>query len=191
MPPDRQPRTLHLVRHAQPLMAPGVCYGALDVPACASATQQAAQALAPSLPRDAVLLTSPMQRCERLAQALQALRPDVRFQTEARLVEMNFGRFEGLRWDSIPRQALDDWTADFWQHRFGGAESVAHVMARVAQVWDEAMASAQPQVWVTHAGVIRAATLLARGVRRIDQATDWPQAAPAFGQWLVLAGAAR
>ena len=191
MTPEGQPRTLHLVRHAQPLMAPGVCYGALDVSADALATQQAAQALAPSLPRDAVLLTSPLQRCVQLAKALQALRPDVTCHTEARLVEMNFGRFEGLRWDSIPRQALDDWTADFWQHRFGGAESVAQVMARVAQVWDEALASTQAQVWVTHAGVIRAATLLARGVRRIDQASDWPQTAPAFGQSLVLAGATR
>jgi alpha-ribazole phosphatase len=41
-------------------------------------------------------------------------------------------------------------------------------------------------VWITHAGVIRATTLLAQGVRRVDQAQQWPQAAPAFGQWVVL-----
>ena len=186
MPPDRRRNPLYLVRHAQPLIAPGVCYGALDVPAHATATQQAAQTLAPSLPHGAVVLSSPLQRCELLAQAIKGLRPDLTYKTDARLVEMNFGSFEGLRWDSLPRQALDDWTADFWQHRFGGVECVAQVMARVAAVWDEALASAPPQVWVTHAGVIRAATLLVRGVRHIDQASDWPQAAPAFGQSLVL-----
>ena len=36
---------LWLVRHAQPLVAPGVCYGATDMPADVDATSQAAQAL--------------------------------------------------------------------------------------------------------------------------------------------------
>jgi len=177
---------LTLVRHAQPLIEAGVCYGALDVPADATATQQAAQALASTLPTGALMLTSPLQRCELLAQFLQGLRPDLTYKTDARLAEMNFGSFEGQRWDSIPAAAFDAWTADFWQHRFGGAESVAEFMARVAEVWDDAVASSQPQIWVTHAGVIRAATLLSQGVRRIDQATDWPQAAPVFGQCVVL-----
>jgi len=184
--PRLQPNTVHLVRHAQPLIAAGVCYGALDVPADATATQQAAQALAPTLPPGALMLTSPLQRCELLAQLIQGLRPDLTYKTDARLAEMNFGSFEGQRWDSLAPADFESWTADFWQHRFGGAESVAEFMARVAGVWDEAMASGQQQVWVTHAGVMRAATLLAKGVRRVDQATDWPQAAPAFGQRLVL-----
>jgi len=184
--PRLQPNTVHLLRHAQPLIAAGVCYGALDVPADAMATQQAAQALALTLPHGALMLTSPLQRCELLAQLIQGLRPDLAYKTDARLAEMNFGDFEGQRWDSLAPAAFESWTADFWRHRFGGAESVAEFMARVAGVWDEAMASGQQQVWVTHAGVMRAATLLAKGVRRVDQAADWPQAAPAFGQRLVL-----
>lgn len=108
--------------------------------------------------------------------------------TDVRLAEMNFGRHEGRRWDSIPQDAYAAWTASFWQHRFGGAESVADVMARVASAWDEAVACGKPQVWVTHAGVIRAASLLAQGMCRVDQASDWPQTAPAFGQCLLLPG---
>jgi alpha-ribazole phosphatase len=178
---------LYLVRHAQPLIASGVCYGALDVPADLTATRQAAQALAQTLPQFALVMASPLQRCELLADTLQGLRPDLIYKTDARLVEMNFGNHEGGRWDSIPQDAYDAWTASFWQHRFGGVESVADVMARVASAWDEALACGKPQVWVTHAGVIRAASLLAQGVRRVDQAQHWPQAAPAFGQCLVLA----
>jgi len=180
---------LTLVRHALPLVAPGVCYGALDLPADLQATQQAASKLAQSLPRlpgGVQVISSPLQRCELFAQALQGIRPDLTYKTDARLTEMNFGRFEGQRWDSMPPEALDNWTADFWQHRFGGVESVAEVMTRVASMWDEACASGQPQVWITHAGVIRAATLLAQGVRRIDRAQDWPLTAPAFGEWLAL-----
>ncbi len=179
--------TLTLVRHAQPLVAPGRCYGALDMPADATATQQTAQALAQQLPSGVQVISSPLQRCELLAQYLEGLRTDLVYKTDARLVEMNFGSFEGQRWDSIDQQAYAAWTADFWQHRFGGLESVADVMARVASAWDEAVVLDQSQVWITHAGVIRAATLLSQGVRRIEQATDWPQAAPAFGQSVALA----
>jgi len=177
---------LILVRHAPPLVAPGVCYGALDVPADLSATQYAAQALAQSLPSQAQLWVSPLQRCELLAKVLQRLRPDLTCKTDGRLAEMNFGCYEGQRWADIPADAFDAWTADFWPHRFGGAESLADVMARVADAWVAAQACGPAPVWVTHAGVIRVASLLAQGLRRIDQAQDWPRAAPAFGQSLLL-----
>ncbi len=175
-----------LVRHAQPAVEAGVCYGALDLAVDQAATLAAALALAEVLPRNAKLVTSPLQRCELLAHTLQGLRPDFSYGTDARLREMNFGQWEGQRWESIPQQALSAWTDDFWQYRFGGAESVAEVMARVATAWDEAAQTGQPQVWVTHAGVIRAASLIAKGVRCINQASMWPTQAPGYGQWLRL-----
>lgn len=176
-----------LVRHAQPLIAPGVCYGATDVPADAQATRQAAQALAGVLPHGVLMQVSPLQRCEQLAQALCGLRPDLAYKLEARLQEMDFGCWEGERWDAIPASAYDAWTTDFAQHRFGGAESVAGFMQRVVAVWDEAPAAGGHRVWITHAGVIRAATLLAQGVRTLERAEQWPAGAPAFGQWCELA----
>lgn len=180
-----------LVRHAQPLIAPGVCYGALDVPADVDATQHAASGLAQRLPPGVRVQLSPLLRCQQLAQALQVLRPDLRFNTEQRLREMNFGAWEGQRWDALPPEAFDAWTSDFWQHRVGDGESVADFMGRVAEVWDEAIAaslSGVPQVWLTHAGVIRAARLIASGQREVRSAVDWPAAAPGFGQsWRYLA----
>jgi len=53
--------SLILVRHAQPLVASGLCYGALDVAADLAATQLAAQALARTLPLGALLSVSPLQ----------------------------------------------------------------------------------------------------------------------------------
>ncbi|OIN92997.1 MAG: phosphoglycerate kinase [Comamonadaceae bacterium CG1_02_60_18] len=177
---------LWLVRHAQPLVACGVCYGALDVAADGAATLQAAHELASALPCGLRVHTSPLQRCKRLAQTLQGLRPDLTLHIEPRLAEMNFGCHEGQRWDQIERAALDAWTADFWQHRFGGAESVSTLMQRVAALWDAAVQRGQPCVWVTHAGVIRSAMLLAQGVRRVDDAALWPVSAAAFGRWVRL-----
>jgi len=117
---------------------------------------------------------------------LQALRSDLHFVLDARLAEMNFGHFEGVAWDAIAPAALREWTDDFGDYRFGGVESANEVLARVALAWDAACASGS-QAWLTHAGVARAATLLAQGVRRVQRADQWPLDAPAYGQWLEMA----
>jgi len=179
--------TLWLVRHAQPLVAPGVCYGALDVSADADATAKAAQALAAELPPNLFVQVSPLQRCEQLAQCLRGLRHDLTFNAESRLQEMDFGVWEGLAWSDIPRTAMEAWTADFGGHRFGGVESANDVLQRVAQVWDACRTAAQPVVWITHAGVIRAVNLIAQNQRAVMNAEDWPREAPAFGAWQTLA----
>jgi alpha-ribazole phosphatase len=175
--------TLWLIRHAQPLVAAGVCYGATDIPADAAATHIAAQALAHALPPGTLVISSPLQRCERLAQCLQGLRPDLMLKTEPRLVEMNFGAWEGQHWDAIARDELDSWTTAFETWRCGGGESVQDVMARVTAAWDDTQQRTEPTAWITHAGVIRAASLIAKGVRRVADASQWPKDAPGFGQW--------
>ena len=177
---------LWLVRHAQPLIAPGVCYGATDVAADPQATLKAAQALALALPNSVTVTSSPLQRCELLTQFLRGLRPDLLYKTDDRLAEMNFGCWEGQRWDAIPKADYDHWTADFGKHRFGDVESSNMVLQRVASAWDAMQGETHDAVWITHAGVIRAASLIAQGVRQVDQAAQWPQVAPAFGKWCVL-----
>lgn len=177
---------LWLVRHAPVLLAPGSCYGALDVPADGAATLACAQALAGVLPHGLGVSTSPLQRCERLAQVLQGLRPDLAVKTDARLREMNFGSWEGRRWDTIAPSEFDAWTADFAGHAVGGhGETVRAVMARVGAAFDELVKDADA-VWVTHAGVIRATQLLARGIREVERADQWPLDATACGQWRTL-----
>lgn len=177
---------LWLARHAQPLIVSGVCYGATDVAADGQATLVAAQALSRVLPAGVLLRTSTLQRCERLAHSLLALRPDLSCENDDRLVEMNFGLWEGQRWDAISRPELECWTHDFGQHACGGGESVDQFMGRVTTVWDEARALSQDTVWITHAGVIRAAMLLSQGVRQVSHAHEWPQQAPGFGEWYAL-----
>ncbi|MES2186079.1 MAG: histidine phosphatase family protein [Pseudomonadota bacterium] len=184
------PRTLWLVRHAVPLVVRGTCYGRLDLPADAAATQQAAATLAAAVPAGARLVASPLQRCAQLAEALQVLRPDLRRTgDDSRIAEMDFGDWEGQAWNALDPAALAAWTADFARHRPGGGESVADFLARVGSAWDDLHtdAPATPTVWVTHAGVIRAATLLAAGRRTVERATDWPAFPIGFGQWRLQA----
>lgn len=173
---------LWLVRHAAPLVEEGLCYGATDVPADAQATQQAAQALAGLLPPALAVRCSPLRRCSQLAQALRLLRPDLAGREDARLTEMDFGLWEGRRWSELARQDLEAWTADFPGYRCGGGESVAGLMARVAQCLAQVRVHGRDTLWITHGGVIRAARLLAAGVTLPARADEWPREGLAFGQ---------
>ncbi|MDP3164853.1 MAG: histidine phosphatase family protein, partial [Hydrogenophaga sp.] len=111
--------------------------------------------------------------------------PDLTVKYDARLREMNFGSWEGRRWDMIAQSEFDAWTADFAGHAVGGhGETVRAVMERVGQAFDEL--DDADTVWVTHAGIIRAAQLLARGVREVERADQWPLEATACGQWRTL-----
>jgi alpha-ribazole phosphatase len=177
---------LWLVRHAQPLVAAGICYGRLDMVAHAGATAECARALAAELPAGLRVITSSLQRCEQLAQALQGLRPDLVYKTDDRLREMDFGHWEGCAWQAIDPNELQAWTANFADYAAGGdGETVEAFMTRVASAFD-ALRRQGDALWITHAGVIRAVQLLAQGVRRIERADQWPLDAPKYGQWQLL-----
>lgn len=191
MTPHPTPTRLWLVRHAAPLVAPGTCYGALDVPADAQATRATAERLATVLPSRARVTHSTLQRCELLALELQALRPYLASTPDARLREMNFGRWEGKTWDAIGKNDIDAWVAGFATHAPGGGESLAHMLRRVAaalqtaQTWHTEQ-SVEDVVWITHAGVARCvAWLQLRGDNALPRSEDWPVAAPGWGEWEI------
>jgi alpha-ribazole phosphatase len=180
---------LWLLRHAQVDLPAGLCYGASDVPAHAALTLQAAQAAAAVLPLGLPVWVSALGRAQALALALQQLRPDLGPPTtDLRLNEMDFGQWELQAWDAVPRSAFDDWLVDFAHHRFGGQESTQQVIDRVAQALQALRATqAREAVWVTHAGVIRAAQfVLAHGAGPIGSVDQWPRHAPAPGGHVCL-----
>lgn len=182
------PRRLWLVRHARPLVEPGVCYGVSDLDADLHDTRRAAQELAAVLPAGAQLFMSGLRRAQQLAHELHSLRPDLGAPCcDLRLNEMDFGRFELARWDAIAKAEFDAWTDDFHAYRFGGRESVAGMLARVSAGLEEA-AAGDPvdRAWVTHAGVIRAACWLHACPDARPTAAQWPREAPAFGGWMQL-----
>ncbi|WP_027014108.1 histidine phosphatase family protein [Comamonas composti] len=182
-------RKLWLVRHAQPLIAPGICYGRLDMQADGPATDQAAQALAAALPGACRISHSPLQRCEQLALALQALRPDLIFIPDHRLQELDFGSWEGLAWDAIDRLALAGWADDLASVAPGGGESLACMLERVHQALCQARVSdcaSGDHVWISHAGVARCVQWLSAHGHRLPHSSEWTLPAPAMGEWLVV-----
>ena len=138
-----------LIRHPRPLVEPGLCYGRLDVD-CEDPLPVAARL---QLPPATTILSSPLRRARRLAEAL-----DPCFRLDARLAEIDFGDWEGRRWDDIDRELIDDWAADVLNFTPPGGESVADLQRRVIDFAGEIKATVDgPRVaLVTHAGVIRA-----------------------------------
>ena len=146
-----------LIRHAQPQVPAGTCYGCLDLPLLAPLTPPAASIVA-GLPAPDRIVASPLARAlgtaQALAQAWPGGVPDI--DTEAALREIDFGSWEGVAWDAIDRGALDQWAADLLHARPHGGESPAQAMARVAG-WAATLAGERAQcLWVVgHAGPMR------------------------------------
>jgi alpha-ribazole phosphatase len=142
--------TLYLVRHPQPDVAPGLCYGASDVPVHETELARVHAALAArGLPGDLPVYASPLQRCALLAERLAP----GRVTHDARLAEMDFGAWELRAWSDIPRADVDAWTADLLHYRPGGAENVLDVARRVDAF--RADLHAPHALIVCHAGTIR------------------------------------
>ncbi|MCU0956042.1 MAG: histidine phosphatase family protein [Hydrogenophaga sp.] len=180
---------LWLLRHARVTLEPGLCYGASDVPADPALTLDAARHWAFRVPDAAHWRVSGLRRARQLAEAIRTLRPALpQALTDTRLNEMDFGHWELQPWDGIPRPAFDAWMNDFAHHRFGGAESTQMLLDRVdAALVDLLGSGCSEAVWVTHAGVIRAATYLVQGGERpIRDVGRWPGEAPEPGGGLCL-----
>lgn len=146
--------TLYLIRHPRPLIAAGICYGQLDVEAENPAAT--AERLRAELPPGLPVWSSPLQRCRTLAEALHPVP-----QIDARLMELNFGAWEGRPWDAVPRAELDAWAADIDGYAPPGGESPRQLQQRVLAFVDELPTGAH--LLVTHAGVIRALLAAAAG----------------------------
>lgn len=147
-----------LLRHPVTAAAPGLCYGRTDPGLGPEAPAQIARAVA-AVDGCSAVVTSPLNRCLALAEPL-ALALAVDLRQDARLAEMDFGAWEGLQWDAIPRVQSDPWAADPWSVAPPGGETFAMVHARVAAALVDVTAGT---VVVTHAGVIRAARMIVEG----------------------------
>jgi len=165
---------LHLVRHPEPFVAAGVCYGRLDVPA-RNAGAVAAR-LRAQLPEGLPVWTSPSRRCRELAELLLP-HPAI----DDRLSEMNFGAWEGRAWDDIPRAELDAWAADVGGYAPPGGESALALQRRALDFVTGL--DAPESVIVTHAGVIRVLVAHWRGL----PPGEWPQLALACGSLTTVA----
>jgi alpha-ribazole phosphatase len=157
---------IYLVRHPPPVGVDGICYGRLEVPVDEQAIGATVESVFAQIPNPALegvrIYSSPSSRCLGLARHLASPREPT-FAHD--LIEMNFGEWQGTRWDSIGREKIDEWAKDAWGYRPGGGESAEMVAGRWEQWVNEVRTvNSGTIIAVTHAGVIRVA-LARSGVR--------------------------
>lgn len=163
---------LILVRHTTPLITPGACYGRTDVDVTDTFDVEAAN-VAAAMTGLVRIVTSPLKRCAKLADYLSK-QTGAPVEQDRRLVEMDFGTWEGRLWSEIPKHELDEWADDFLNARPHGGENVAGLRRRTLKALSAIETLRGPTVVVTHSGVIRAA--LSQG----DTADDFSANVP-FG----------
>ena len=168
---------LILLRHTRPEGAAGLCYGRTDLSLGPDFDHEAAT-IAARLPAVARIVSSPLSRCLRLAQAIARTRTlPVRVLPD--LIEMDFGTWENRAWSVISRSEIDAWSEDFLDARPHGGESVRQLAARTRKALDQAAAGPRPTLVVTHAGIIKAARVAT------GEADAW-QSETAFGRWVTV-----
>ena len=177
---------LHLLRHPQPAIEAGLCYGASDIPADAAALESVLVSLRQAgLPGSLPVYTSPLRRCAELAHRLHPASLHI----DARLAEMDFGAWETRPWSDIPRAEVDAWNADLLDYRPGGAENVRDVARRVAAFLDALKRSGTREALVVcHAGTIRLLLALQSG-ESLEQAALHAARTPhriGYGELLAL-----
>lgn len=168
---------LILLRHTTPDVAPGTCYGQTDLDVAASFETEAVSAMA-ALPAFNQIVSSPLKRCRKLAEYLSE-KTGVPVTSDPRLMEMNFGSWEGRLWSEIERSEIEAWASDFYHAQPHGGESVAILHARISAALEDLKDQETSTLIVSHAGVIRAA--LARGKTAADFNTEI-----AFGGFVTM-----
>lgn len=147
-----------LVRHTAPDVPPGTCYGRTDVPLKPSFPEEAA-AVRARLHNESFdeVWCSPLSRCRRLAEACGYAAPRL----DDRLLEIDFGAWEGERFEAIEDPQLQKWYDDYLHVRPTGGESFAEQCSRVAAFLKERAAiSPGGRILVfSHGGVLLAAGL--------------------------------
>ena len=163
--------TLHLVRHGHTLWNDtGGVAGRTDI-ALSDRGREAVDALRPSLQalldglaRPPVWVCSSLQRT---AETANRLADGATVMRDARLVELDFGDWEGSTWEAVHRDheaQLADWGEDWVDGAPPNGESFRQQIARCAD-WLEGVqaGSAETVIAVSHGGSIRALLSLLLG----------------------------
>jgi broad specificity phosphatase PhoE len=152
-----------LVRHGPTAWnASGRIQGRADTDLSPRGREMVASWRLPAAWADARVLSSPLCRACETATILTGRPPII----EHRLVEMDWGRFQGRRLADVRAEAPEAMAAnerrglDF---RPPGGESPREVCVRLQSLLAELAADPRPVVAVCHKGVIRAALVLATG----------------------------
>lgn len=159
------------VRHGQTAVnRDGRLQGRLDAPLSDFGGEQAA-AIAGTLATEPVtrVVSSPLVRAFDTATAIAARHDDVVVETDERLIELDYGTWDGVRLQDVPAADWAAWRADP-EFTPPEGESLAAVAVRVGAFVEEMLQRGGLVVAVSHVSPIKAAVCCALG---IDEYATW------------------
>ncbi|HEU4459901.1 MAG TPA: histidine phosphatase family protein [Methylibium sp.] len=161
-------------RHPRPNGASGLCLGARSDPGVDHRrAKRLAHRIRGAARREGAareIAVSPLRRCREVGRWLR--RFGFRCVVDARLVELDFGEWDGRRWSDIDPAAIGQWAADLATQAPPGGETVRQLLQRAAAV----LAAPSARWMVAHGGFISAASWLAARGEAAPTAADWPRA---------------
>lgn len=172
---------LHLIRHTKVNVEPGVCYGQKDVELLETYPEEllAVKEQIKDLKFDAHY-SSPLSRAKILATDLF----DDAVTIDDRLMELNFGDWEGKAWDEIKDPFLDKWMEDFVNKKCSNGESFVMLHERVVQFLEDLKKLGHKHIAiVTHGGVIRTLQAIHKNIELKEAFNEAPAA---FGELVQL-----
>lgn len=146
---------IYLVRHTETVCEKGICYGQSDVDII-TPFDEIFDGIISKLPSEALIFSSPLQRCVILAKHIQKNIEAISYQEDERLQEMNFGDWELKSWNEIPPEELNPWMEDFVNIKVSNGESFVELHERVGHFLSDKISKIKrPIIIVAHAGIIR------------------------------------
>ncbi len=147
------PVKLLLTRHPPVGIESGICYGRSDVPLAPGWETWAGDVakLCTKLGEQVVCYSSPASRCRIPADAL-----GLEVIEDPRLMEMNFGQWEGHRWQDIPPAEFGAWQADIVHRAPPDGEPLIALNDRVKDFFGSMRGiNGDAVIAITHGGPIR------------------------------------
>lgn len=163
---------MFLIRHDK-VAVTGTCYGQTDFDAEVAYVKTAAEVMAHLPARPSHVYSSPLKRCAKLASACFA-EPPTTFSNK--LMEVNFGSWEGKPWGQIARADIDRWAQSPTDFQFPGGEHLLAFRSRVEAIYAELIALPETTCVFTHGGVIR----LMQALHANEPWQNWLQSAVPF-----------
>ncbi len=126
-----------LVRHPETIAPKGMCYGHLDLDLKDPVEFTKEKVLRDLIDPPDYIIASPLPRAKKLADSLASHFNISEVPTDSRLMEMNFGDWEGKMWDEIPKSETDKWMNDFVNLNAPNGESFIELQKRVMDFAEE------------------------------------------------------
>jgi alpha-ribazole phosphatase len=144
---------IHFLRHIEPDLEKGICYGQLDVPIPNNYKEIQSKIIEGIINDYDAVFSSPLTRCKLLAEQISN---EVVF--DDRLMEVNFGNWEGVKWDDIDEVELNNWMENYIEIAPPNGESLQDLVNRFSSFISDINLQGYTKILiVTHAGIIRSA----------------------------------